>query len=542
VAGTPNRRLLAIVPARGGSRGVPRKNMRLLGGKPLIHYVLAALRESAVADRIVVSSEDAAILSWCELHDYETHLRPAELASPETTISEVAAFVADELDWDGDVGVFQPTSPLTRSSTIADAVGRFRNGDWTSLASCVRDHHLAWYQTSPDESPQPLFEARVNRQFNRSYLLRETGAIQLVRGDALRLGRQTVTAHHHLYEVDPAESLDIDTTEDLAVARRRIEEAGVVVRLTANRTVGSGHLFNGLQLAEELAEHRVSFLLRDCDPFAREVVEARGHQWREEQDLAADLAALRHSGRNLVVNDVLDTSEADVLAQRALGFVVVNFEDLGDGARLAHWVVNALYRGDDKIPDAACGPRWATLREEFHDPPPKRIHENARQVLITFGGTDPNHLAHRCAHLLAARGGLDLKVVLGPGADDADFPPGVRVERAVRSMATEMLEADLVLTSAGRTIYEAAIIGTPVVALAQNAREATHAHLGYEHGVLFLGIGPLVEDARIVETVDRLLADAALRRELSARLRSSIDSRGSLRVANRIRGLILEEA
>jgi hypothetical protein len=93
-----------------------------------------------------------------------------------------------------------------------------------------------------------------------------------------------VTEHHRLYEIDPAESLDIDTTEDLALARRRIEEAGVVFRLTANRTVGAGHLFNGLLLAEELAEHRVSFLLRDCDPFARELLEARGHQWHEERD------------------------------------------------------------------------------------------------------------------------------------------------------------------------------------------------------------------------------------------------------------------
>jgi CMP-N-acetylneuraminic acid synthetase/spore coat polysaccharide biosynthesis predicted glycosyltransferase SpsG len=516
--------------------------MRLLGGKPLIHYVLAALRESAVADRIIVSSEDAAILSWCELHGFETRLRPEQLAAPETTISEVAAFVADDLDWNEDVGVFQPTSPLTKPSTIAAAVSTFRSDGWTSLASCVRDDHLSWYQKSPDDAPQPLFEARVNRQFNRSYLLRETGGIQLVRGDMLRAGRQMVTSHHHLYEVDPGEALDIDTTEDLTIARRRIEEAGVVFRLTANRTVGSGHLFNGLQLAEELSEHRVAFLLRECDPFAREVVESRGHQWREEHDLAADLAALRHSGRNLVVNDVLDTSEADVLTERGLGFVVVNFEDLGDGARLAHWVVNALYEGDHKIPEAASGPRWANLREEFHDPPPKQIREEARRVLITFGGTDPNHLAHRCAHLLAARGGLDVRIVLGPGAEEADFPAGVRVERAVPSMANEMLEADLVLTSAGRTIYEAAITGTPVVALAQNAREATHAHLGYEHGVVFLGIGPLVEDARIVETVDRLLADPVLRRELSARLRSSIDARGGLRIANRIRALIQEEA
>ena len=87
------------------------------------------------------------------------------------------------------------------------------------------------------------------------------------------------------------------------------------------------------------------------------------------------------------------------------------------------------------------------------------------------------------------------------------------------SMAREMLEADLAVTSAGRSVYEAATVGTPVVVLAANAREATHAHLGYDSGVVFLGIGSLVDDAHIVATIKRLLADAALRRELSDRLR-----------------------
>ncbi len=94
-------------------------------------------------------------------------------------------------------------------------------------------------------------------------------------------------------------------------------------------------------------------------------------------------------------------------------------------------------------------------------------------------------------------------------------------------MAREMLEADLAVTSAGRSVYEAATSGTPVVVLAANAREATHAHLGYEAGVVFLGIGSLVDDAHIVATIKRLLADAALRRELSDRLRASVDDRGA---------------
>ena len=71
----------------------------------------------------------------------------------------------------------------------------------------------------------------------------------------------------------------------------------------------------------------------------------------------------------------------------------------------------------------------------------------------------------------------DIRVIVGPGAADADFPEGVEVLRHVRSMAAEMLDADLILTSAGRTVYEAAAVGTPVAVLAQGARDATHSHL-----------------------------------------------------------------
>jgi spore coat polysaccharide biosynthesis predicted glycosyltransferase SpsG len=101
-----------------------------------------------------------------------------------------------------------------------------------------------------------------------------------------------------------------------------------------------------------------------------------------------------------------------------------------------------------------------------------------------------------------------------------------------------MMEADLVITSAGRTVYEAAATGTPVVVLAQNAREATHAHLGFDTGVVFLGIGPLVDDGHLVAVVQRLLSDFELRKELSERLRASIDTLGAARIAHQIRALM----
>ena len=536
-----SRSLLAIVPARGESRGVPRKNMRTLAGKPLIAHTLDALREAGIAERLVLSSEAPEILRWAELHGYETHRRPAELAAPDSTVSEVAAALADELEWTGDVGVFQPTSPFQSSATLRAAVERFSASSAESLSACVREPHLFWIDSSDDLSQaRPLFDERVNRQYATHPVVRETGGIQLVHAAALRGGRQLVTDRHELFEVPFDEGLDIDTNEDLIAARSRMARGTVVFRICANRRVGSGHLHHCLQLADELADHRLRFLLRDCDAFVAELLDEHGYEHRTESDLENDLVALAGPASNLVVNDVLDTSEEEVLIERAAGYRVVNVEDLGQGTRFADWVVNALYPvRDDGSVNCSWGPEYATLRSEFQDLPQKQIRERAERILVTFGGTDPTGLARRCADLLSSDlPDVEVCVVPAPGASTEGYPQAVRVAKQPVSMAGEMLEADLAVTSAGRRVYEAATTGTPVVVLAANAREASHAHLGYDSGVVFLGIGSLVDDAHIVATIKRLLADAALRRELSDRLRASMDDRGAARIGHRIRALL----
>lgn len=537
---TDHGQLLAIVPARSGSKGVPGKNMRMVGGRPLIAHTVSALKRSGVVDQLLVSSDDDRVLHWAETRGYETHRRPESLAGDEATISQVAAHIADELDWQDDVGVFQPTSPLRSSDSIARAVARFRESSVDSLASCVREDHLFWLDEDGDLShAKPLFEARVNRQYAQSSVLRETGSIQLVRALALRQGRQVVTDNHMLLEIDGAESLDIDTHQDLELARRLLEQGTVVFRLRANATVGSGHLFHCLQLAEELSDQRLRFLLSDCDPFVAQELDRRGYKYLEESVLSENLAELAATDRRVIVNDVLDTSEQDVLLERTAGYAVVNIEDLGPGARFADWVVNALYPAPATTAEHfSWGAAFATLREEFHDLPPKEIRTTPERVLITFGGTDPAGLALRCSHLLADWLPQEVRVIVGPGAEADGFPERAVVLKRVQSMAEEMLEADVILTSAGRTVYEAAAVGTPVVVLAQNAREATHAHLSYDHGVIALGIGPLVDDVHITSVIDRLLGDAQLRGELSQRLRGSVDNGGAARIAHRIRAIL----
>ena len=542
---TRDHSLLAIVPARGGSKGVPHKNMRFLGDRPLLAHTTEAVAEAGVASRLIVSSDSEEILTWADLHGIECAERASELATDEATISEVAAHLADELDWRGDVGVFQPTSPFRSVDSIRRAVEAFRRSDVESMSSCVRESHTFWLDEEGDLSrPQPLFRERVNRQYAHHGVVRETGSIQLVRGVSLRATRQMVTERHELFETRPEESLDIDTNDDLALARRRYEQGTVIFRLRANKRVGSGHVYHCLQLADELADQRLVFLLHDCDSFVEGLVDEHGYPWRRETELAADLRQLAGPAGNVLVNDVLDTTVEDVLAERAAGYRVVNIEDLGPGARFADWVVNALYpigngyNGKMAAGQVAYGAEYTTLRGEFFHLPPKTILRAPKRILITFGGTDPGRLGARCAKLLAGRVGTEVRVVIGPGASDEGFPDEVEVRRHVRSMAAEMMEADVVLTSAGRTVYEAAAVGTPVAVLAQGARDATHAHLTYDSGVVFLGIGPLVDDAHVLAVIERLVADYDLRVELSERLRQSVDPLGAARIGHRIRAML----
>ena len=540
---TPKRPVLGLVPARGGSKGIVGKNMRLIAGDPMIAHTLRAARDSGVIDRLVVSTEGNEIAQWCKLHGFEVLDRPEELAGDEITIAQVARHVIDELDWDGILVALLPTSPLRGPDAIRRAVERAQAEDIDSLASVVRQPKLFWFDESDGlDDPKPLYAARVNRQYGKHGVLQETGAILLVTTDALRKGGEMVGERHKLFELSHDEGIDIDSYDDLTAARRIAEQGRIVFRISANWEVGSGHLWSCLALAEELSEHDCAFLLWKCDPFVTEMLDARGYRWiHGTDDLRGDLEALKNgSRRNLLVNDMLDTTEEDVLIARTVGYKVVNVNDLGPGARFADWVVNPLYPGN--FADAShisSGSKWNQTSRDFHNLPPRVIRRDPERVLILFGGTDPSHFSGRFATALyEADLGVEIRVIMGPGAEEQEFPPEIVPARRVPSMAAEMLAADLAITAAGRTVYECAMTGTPVIALAANALEATHAHVGPETGVVYMGLGAFVDGDQLVPVVRRMLADYKLRSDLSIRLRKSIDSLGAQRIAHQIRGLI----
>ncbi len=472
--------MLAVIPARGGSQTVKRKNLAVVDGKPLLLHIAGTLKE--LGHQVVISTDDAEIRSVAEVHGYQTVIREDNYLA-EGTVVEVAEHAIAELLWEGPVIIAQPTCPYVTTTTIRKLTGLL---EWHEAATLItaNTHLLRTNQ-------QPLTE-RVNRQ-------QLDGIWQEVGVRAYQPGH-VGTEPSGIVEVSGIEAWDVDTWADLEGLRSQAEAKTILFRVTANNLVGTGHLRRCLLLANELQNHDISFHLVDSNEWAKSVVEDAG--WQTGFVVA-----------DLIINDTLDTTLADMLEMKGWARHVVTLEDRGSGTRHADLTINALYP-QGAVRELA-GPKYADLRPEFIGLPDYEIRDS-KNILVMFGGTDPAQLGDRIQSLFPK---AEL-VVTG-----SDIP-----------VASAMREADLLITSAGRTVYEAAAVGVPAVVMAQNQRETTHAHLG--QGNVYLGLGKLVDEYVIRSTVNVLLEDPGMRADLSATARATVDGLGVQRIVHRIRGLL----
>ena len=135
--------ILGVIPARGGSKRIHYKNLRMLAGKPLLQWTLEAARESKRLDRIVVSTEDAKIADFASTRGVEVLDRPAELATDDATTAQVLQHAVEALDPDI-VVLLQPTSPIRFHGIIDRAIARFLRTGCDTLATGFTSYEYPW--------------------------------------------------------------------------------------------------------------------------------------------------------------------------------------------------------------------------------------------------------------------------------------------------------------------------------------------------------------------------------------------------------------
>jgi len=228
-------RLLAIIPARGGSKGIPHKNICLLGGRPLIAYSIDAARQSCAVDRIIVSTDDAEIAQIGRGLGAEVRLRPAALAQDDTPTRDALNHVVAELKAEGYVPdavlTLQPTSPLRTAAHIDAAAALFQaDPKADSLVSCIEVPHIFHPESVMRRNAEGYLEPFLpqqqphRRQDKAPVFARNGAAVYITRTG--RLADYVFGGRLIAYLMDPASSIDIDTFEDLQVAEHLLQSRG----------------------------------------------------------------------------------------------------------------------------------------------------------------------------------------------------------------------------------------------------------------------------------------------------------------------------
>ncbi|MDZ8172559.1 acylneuraminate cytidylyltransferase [Microbacterium xanthum] len=387
---------VAIIPARGGSKGIPGKNLRRVGGVPLVARAVAAAKASPAIDLVVVSTDDAAIAAVAREWGATVVSRPADL-SGDTASSESALLHALDSLADGGIqartlAFLQATSPFIDTDALTTAVSQVASGDADSAFSAVSTYGFLWRRDADGIASGVNHDPahRPRRQDREPHHL-ESGAFYVMDVDGFRAARHRFFGRTRVVEVPDSTAIEIDTPEELDVARA-MASAGL-------RSIAPSPIDGPID---------VDAVVTDFDGVHTDdaaLVDADGTEFvRVSRSDGMGVSLLRRAGVPVVI---LSTERNPVVSARARKLGVDVAQGLDDKAgALIEWAAEhgiplhrLAYVGND-VNDLACLELvgWPIAVPEAHP----LVLAAARTVLQASGGAGAvREVAER---VLAARG------------------------------------------------------------------------------------------------------------------------------------------
>ena len=217
--------MIAIIPARAGSKGLPGKNLKLLNGKPLIVYTIEAALKAKSISRVVVSTEDIQIANVAKLAGAEVpFLRPKNLALDESLAIDSYIFTVEKLKIKDsiiieDIVILQPTSPLRLSDDIDEAIQMFISKKAKSVISFTKESHpIAWHKyIETDNRIISIFEEKLQNRQEERVTFYPNGAIYVFNYNFLKQ-QKFFSEKSYAFLMPRNRSIDIDYIEDFQYA------------------------------------------------------------------------------------------------------------------------------------------------------------------------------------------------------------------------------------------------------------------------------------------------------------------------------------
>lgn len=490
-----NRRILAVIPARAGSKTIPNKNIRTLNGKPMIYYAINNAISSKYITDVIVSTDSPAVKIIAEQMGVGVHWRRAELCRDDVALDAVVydAMVSMNNKYDYII-TMQPTSPTLLVNTLDRAINYAIEKNLDTVISAINEPHLSWREE--DGKKIPNYVARLNRQYLPANYL-ETGAFVISKASVVtettRIGDQI-----DVFELSENEAIDVDTFIDLQAVSTILNKKKVAIYVNGNNLRGTGHVYRALEIADEFLTKPDIYY--DINQTNKSIFGKTTHNLIGVNGISELFNIIKENEYDIVINDILSTTIDYMIALRMAmpkDGKIINFEDGGEGANYADAVFNALYQehSSEKI---FSGEKYYIAPKIFMMYNPISIKENVEKIFISFGGADPQGYTDRILEIITKKKYKNYNFVIALGRAKKNVETlmtyntynNITVLYDVYNMPELMSSCDISMTSRGRTAYELAMLGIPPIVLSQNEREEGHGFVCDENGFMYMGTNP----------------------------------------------------
>lgn len=486
-------KIIVVIPARAGSKGVPNKNIRLLNSKPLVYYSIKNALESEYVDEVIVSTDSKEVEIIAKQMGAKVKWRNEALCGDKVTLDSVIYDVIKDKKCDY-VITMQPTSPTLEVVTLDKALKYAIENNLDTLISGVNTPHLAWKEDE-NNNKYPDYKERLNRQYLPPYYL-ETGAFVISKKSVVtektRIGKKV-----DIYEISEKEAIDIDTFADLKYCEDIMNNQKVAFYVNGNTKRGMGHIYRCLELADEL--YVKPDIYYDINQTDINLFGITTHNLIGVDGIQELFEILSKHKYDLFINDVLNTTIDYMIALKRCNPAkkIINFEDDGEGVYKSDLVINALYQ-DPTIDHMKAGEKYYICAKTFMFYEAIKIKKKVKKIFISFGGADPQNYTDRLVEIgkKDKYKKYEFVFVIGRAKQNVEKLmkynniKNIEMLYDVRNMPELMSDCDIAVTSRGRTGYELAILGIPTIAMAQNTREEKHGFVSHENGFNYIGLNP----------------------------------------------------
>tara|TARA_Y100001936_G_scaffold122204_1_gene119495 strand:+ start:15967 stop:16995 length:1029 start_codon:yes stop_codon:yes gene_type:complete len=267
----------------------------------------------------------------------------------------------------------------------------------------------------------------------------------------------------------------------------------ILVRVDGGKSIGLGHVYNMITILNKFRNNEILILMDLKNSLGKEKFTDNLYNVKYFSNKKQLFEKIKKFKPDIIFNDILNTKIDYMKKLREIGVCIVNFEDAGNGRKVSDLVINPIFSTNMKFQNEYYGGEFACVRDEFRVGRKNRLRKKIKKICITLGGVDNKNNTQRIMEIIQRNELLkdvEINLILGFG-----FRYKIRLMKLINLMRKDgykiniiektdfisryIVDCDFVISSNGRTIFEIASLGNPIIALSVNARETEHSFVKY---------------------------------------------------------------